>query len=64
MDKTELIKLSHSLWKQKVLYERASELAEKASFDEKYIFLLNEVMEEIKEINQKWFEEKIKESHL
>ncbi|MGL5580527.1 MAG: hypothetical protein ACRDCE_06130 [Cetobacterium sp.] len=60
MEKKNLTKLSHDLWKQKILYERASELAEKASFDEKYIFLLNEVLEEIKEINQKWFEEKIK----
>lgn len=63
MEKKELIKLSHSLWKQKVLYEKATELAEKASFDEKYIFLLNEVLEELKEFNQKWFEEKIKELH-
>lgn len=61
MENKKLTKLSHDLWKQKVLYERASELAEKSFFDEKYIFLLNEVLEELKEINQKWFEEKMEE---
>lgn len=61
MEKIKLAKLSHDLWKQKVLYERANELAEKSFFDEKYIFLLNEVLEELKEINQKWLEEKMEE---
>ena len=43
----ELSKLSHALWKQKILYSRACELSEKAIIEDKYIPLLNEVLDEI-----------------
>lgn len=56
----ELSKLSHALWKQKILYTRACELSEKAIVENKYIPLLNEVMEEIKQVNKEFIEEKIK----
>lgn len=58
---TELSKLVHALWKQKVLYSRACELSEKAIVENKYIPLLNEVLEEIKQVNKEFIEKKIKE---
>lgn len=57
----ELSKLSHVLWKQKILYTRACELSEKAIVENEYIPLLNEVMEEIKQVNKEFIEKKIKE---
>lgn len=57
----ELSKLSHVLWKQKVLYSRACELSEKAIVENKYIPLLNEVLKEIKQANKEFIEKKIKE---
>lgn len=60
-DDIELSKLSHTLWKQKILYTRACELSEKAIVENKYIPLLNEVMEEIKQVNKEFIEKKIKE---
>lgn len=60
-DDIELSKLSHALWKQKILYTRACELSEKAIVENKYIPLLNEVMEEIKQVNKEFIEKKIKE---
>ena len=57
----ELSKLSHALWKQKILYSRACELSEKAIIEDKYIPLLNEVLEEIKQVNKEFIKEKIKE---
>lgn len=57
----ELSKLSHALWKQKILYTRACELSEKAIVENKYIPLLNEVLEEIKQVNKEFIEKKIKE---
>lgn len=60
-DDIELSKLSHALWKQKILYSRACELSEKAIVENKYIPLLNEVLEEIKQVNKEFIEKKIKE---
>lgn len=60
-DDIELSKLSHALWKQKILYSRACELSEKAIIENKYIPLLNEVLEEIKQVNKEFLEKKIKE---
>ena len=57
----ELSKLSHALWKQKTLYSRACELSEKAIVENKYIPLLNEVLEEIKQVNKEFIEKKIQE---
>lgn len=57
----ELAELSHSSWKLSNLYQRVSELAEKALKDEKYLFLLNEAMKEVKEINKKFVDKKIEE---
>lgn len=54
----ELSKLSHVLWKQKILYSRACKLSEKAIVENKYIPLLNEVLEEIKQINKEFIEKK------
>lgn len=61
MTKEELAKISHALWKQKSLYSRACELSEKAIVNEEYIPLLVEVLEEIKQVNEKFVKEKIKE---
>ncbi|GEM_PF-2828424 len=36
-DDIELSKLSHALWKQKILYTRACELSEKTIVENKYI---------------------------
>lgn len=57
----ELSKLSHALWKQKILYSRACKLSEKAIIENKYIPLLNEVLEEIKQVNKEFIKKKIKE---
>lgn len=57
----ELSKLSHTLWKQKILYSRACELSEKAIIEKEYVPLLNEVLEEIKQVNKEFIEKKIKE---
>lgn len=57
----ELSKLAHALWKQKILYSRACELSEKSIVENKYIPLLNEVLEEIKQVNKEFIEKKIKE---
>lgn len=54
----ELSKLAHALWKQKILYSRAGELSEKAIIENKYIPLLNEVLEEIKQVNKEFIEKK------
>lgn len=59
--KIDFVDLEYKLWKQKVLYERALEMVSKVIVDEVYIPSLNKVLEEIGEINQKWFEGKIKE---
>lgn len=61
MEKQELSKLTHALWKQKMIYSRAFELSEKAMIESEYIPLLNEVLEEIKQINKEFIEKKIKE---
>lgn len=60
-EKYSFVELEFKLWKQKVLYERALELVSKVITDEAHMLSLNKVLEEIGEINQKWFEEKIKE---
>lgn len=61
MGKIDLSKLAHVLWKQKSLYERALELTEKSITDDNYIGMLNEVLEEIKQVNKEFIEKKIKE---
>lgn len=61
MEEIDLPKLIHSLWKNKVLYERALELTEKSITDDNYIGMLNEVLEEIKQVNKEFIEKKIKE---
>ena len=61
MEKNELSKLAHRLWKQKSLYERALELTEMSLIDENYICMLNEILKEIKEINEDFIEKRIKE---
>lgn len=61
MEKNELSKLAHILWKQKSLYERALELTEMSLIDENYICMLNEILKEIKEINKDFIEKRIKE---
>ncbi|MGL4934652.1 MAG: hypothetical protein ACRC51_04185 [Cetobacterium sp.] len=61
MSVEELAELSHSSWKLSNLYQRVSELAEKALKDEKYIFLLGEAMKEVKEINERFVDKKIQE---
>lgn len=61
MSDEELSELAHSSWKLSKLYQRVSELAEKALEDKKYIFLLSEAMKELKKINEKFVNQKIKE---
>lgn len=61
INRENLAKLSHALWKQKSLYSRACELSEMALLNEKYFPLLVEVLEEIKQVNEKFVKEKIKE---
>ena len=61
MEKQELSKLTHALWKQKMIYSRDFELSEKAMIGSEYTPLLNEVLEEIKQINKEFIEKKIKE---
>lgn len=51
--KEDMVMILHGLWTQKMLYSRAYEIAEKAFEDEAYKPLLVEIMESIREINEK-----------
>lgn len=59
VDKEGVAKLSHALWKQKSLYSRAYELSEKTLLNKEYLPLLVEVLEDIKQVNEKFVEERL-----